>query len=247
MDTIFGSLPAVGLIRGRLSFSVQSNRASSRMESDQGHLAQTVSDQVLCSNGSKTLVYKIQRSLKRTETHTDLWTLPLIVSISIVFKSSHGQKMLCTKETPGILKSVAPSKLQKHPNVCNYAGFSIWTCPGFTGTYYLGVVGWWWGMGVVTILISCHWTLKSRAPPGQWERWSATVTAQPCQCHNCSLPYERGRTQNECVCACVDRKGGIVTQVGVLLCRLCQRGARLQAGVAVGTGLTVGGWITGEG
>lgn len=40
---------------------------------------------------------------------------------------------------------------------------------------------------------------------------------------------------------CVDRKGGIVTQVGVLLCRLCQRGARLQAGVAVGTGLAVGG------
>lgn len=34
--------------------------------------------------------------------------------------------------------------------------------------------------------------------------------------------------------------GGSETQVGVLLCRLCQRGACLKAVVAVGTGPAVG-------
>lgn len=45
-----------------------------------------------------------------------------------------------------------------------------------------------------------------------------------------------------CVCLCEwvrEGGGGSETQVGVLLCRLCQRGACLKAVVAVGTGPAV--------
>lgn len=51
---------------------------------------------------------------------------------------------------------------------------------------------------------------------------------------------------SECVCVCLYEwvreggGGGSETQVGVLLCRLCQRGACLKAVVAVGTGPAVG-------